>query len=249
MTRTLSARPTMWSMSGPGAGVNGGRIVAEGTPADIIRQSEFADRRISQRRARDHRCRERRAKNPLTALTKDHRRARHQPQKRHHRNSAGDYSPPSPACPAAASRRCSIDTLYKALARRFERRAAKPPARFDRIEGIEHIDKIIDIDQSPIGRTPRSNPATYTGAFTPIREWFAGLPRQKRAATSPAASPSTSRAAAARPARATASSRSRCTSCPTSTSPATSARASATDPRDAGGAVQGQVHRQGKHRS
>ena len=49
-------------------------------------------------------------------------------------------------------------------------------ADFDRIEGLEHLDKVIDIDQSPIGRTPRSNPATYTGAFTPIRDWFAGLP-------------------------------------------------------------------------
>jgi excinuclease ABC subunit A len=53
------------------------------------------------------------------------------------------------------------------------------PAPHDRIEGLEHLDKVIDIDQSPIGRTPRSNPATYTGAFTPIREWFAGLPEAK----------------------------------------------------------------------
>ena len=51
--------------------------------------------------------------------------------------------------------------------------------RIDRIEGLEHLDKVIDIDQSPIGRTPRSNPATYAGAFTPIREWFAGLPEAK----------------------------------------------------------------------
>jgi excinuclease ABC subunit A len=50
------------------------------------------------------------------------------------------------------------------------------PAPHDGIDGVEHLDKIIDIDQSPIGRTPRSNPATYTGAFTPIRDWFAGLP-------------------------------------------------------------------------
>ena len=53
------------------------------------------------------------------------------------------------------------------------------PRRTRRIEGLEHLDKVIDIDQSPIGRTPRSNPATYTGAFTPIREWFAGLPEAK----------------------------------------------------------------------
>jgi excinuclease ABC subunit A len=71
-----------------------------------------------------------------------------------------------------------VDTLYKALARRLNN-ASEAPAPYDRIEGIEHLDKIIDIDQSPIGRTPRSNPATYTGAFTPIREWFAGLPESK----------------------------------------------------------------------
>ena len=71
-----------------------------------------------------------------------------------------------------------IDTLYKALARRLNG-ASEAPAPHDRIEGVEHLDKIIDIDQSPIGRTPRSNPATYTGAFTPIREWFAGLPEAK----------------------------------------------------------------------
>ncbi len=71
-----------------------------------------------------------------------------------------------------------IDTLYKAVARRLNN-AREHPGEHDRIEGLEHLDKVIDIDQSPIGRTPRSNPATYTGAFTPIREWFAGLPEAK----------------------------------------------------------------------
>ncbi len=71
-----------------------------------------------------------------------------------------------------------VDTLYKAIARKLNN-ASDAPAPHDRIEGLEHLDKIIDIDQSPIGRTPRSNPATYTGAFTPIREWFAGLPESK----------------------------------------------------------------------
>jgi excinuclease ABC subunit A len=71
-----------------------------------------------------------------------------------------------------------IDTLYNAVARKLNG-ASLSPAAHDRIEGLEHIDKIIDIDQSPIGRTPRSNPATYTGAFAPIREWFAGLPESK----------------------------------------------------------------------
>ncbi len=68
-----------------------------------------------------------------------------------------------------------VETLYKALARRLHKARANP-GKHEGIEGLEYLDKIIDIDQSPIGRTPRSNPATYIGAFTPIREWFAGLP-------------------------------------------------------------------------
>ncbi len=72
----------------------------------------------------------------------------------------------------------TIDTLYRAVARRLNG-ARDVPAEHARIEGLEYLDKVIDIDQSPIGRTPRSNPATYTGAFTPIREWFAGLPEAK----------------------------------------------------------------------
>ncbi|HYM29846.1 MAG TPA: excinuclease ABC subunit UvrA [Candidatus Cybelea sp.] len=68
-----------------------------------------------------------------------------------------------------------VETLYKAIARRLNG-AREHPGAHERIDGLEHLDKIVDIDQSPIGRTPRSNPATYTGAFGPIREWFAGLP-------------------------------------------------------------------------
>ncbi len=71
-----------------------------------------------------------------------------------------------------------IETLYKAAARRVMG-ARENPAEHERIDGFEFIDKVIDIDQSPIGRTPRSNPATYTGAFTPIRDWFTGLPEAK----------------------------------------------------------------------
>src|SRR2546426_4434296 len=70
------------------------------------------------------------------------------------------------------------DILYRALARQFYRARGVPGAH-DRIEGLDHIDKVIDIDQSPIGRTPRSNPATYTGLFTPIRELFTYLPESK----------------------------------------------------------------------
>ena len=72
----------------------------------------------------------------------------------------------------------TIETLYKAAARRLNN-ASDAPAAHERNEGLEHFDKVIDIDQSPIGRTPRSNPATYTGAFQPIRDWFAQLPESK----------------------------------------------------------------------
>jgi excinuclease ABC subunit A len=71
-----------------------------------------------------------------------------------------------------------IETIYKGVARKLNN-AREHPAEHDLLEGVEYIDKIIDIDQSPIGRTPRSNPATYTGAFTPIREWFAELPESR----------------------------------------------------------------------
>ena len=71
-----------------------------------------------------------------------------------------------------------LETLWKALARDLHR-AQELPSKCEKIEGIHHLDKVVVIDQSPIGRTPRSNPATYTGAFTPIREWFAGLPEAK----------------------------------------------------------------------
>ena len=71
-----------------------------------------------------------------------------------------------------------VETLYKALARKLNR-ASTSPAPYESLEGLQHLDKVIEIDQSPIGRTPRSNPATYTGAFGPIRDWFAGLPEAK----------------------------------------------------------------------
>ena len=81
--------------------------------------------------------------------------------------------------PGARGRRGTHEKdVTLAIARKLNN-ASDAPAPCDKIEGLEHIDKIIDIDQSPIGRTPRSHPATYTGAFTPIREWFAGLREAK----------------------------------------------------------------------
>ncbi|MDA1073046.1 MAG: ATP-binding cassette domain-containing protein, partial [Proteobacteria bacterium] len=71
-----------------------------------------------------------------------------------------------------------IETLYQALTKKLNGTRVHPGAH-ERIDGIQFLDKVVDIDQSPIGRTPRSNPATYTGAFTPIRDWFTGLPESK----------------------------------------------------------------------
>ena len=82
-----------------------------------------------------------------------------------------------------------LETLWKALSRQLHK-AREIPAPYDKLTGMDLLDKVVDIDQSPIGRTPRSNPATYTGAFTPIREWFAGLPESKAAAIPPAGSAS-----------------------------------------------------------
>ena len=160
---------------GPGAGVHGGHIVAEGTPDDIManpasltgqylngvreiaipeRRPPNAHRLLKVVGARGNNLKNITAEIPLglfTAVT---------------------------GVSGGGKSTLLVDTLYKALARRLNG-ANEAPAPHDRIEGIEHLDKIIDIDQSPIGRTPRSNPATYTGAFTPIREWFAGLPESR----------------------------------------------------------------------
>jgi excinuclease ABC subunit A len=72
----------------------------------------------------------------------------------------------------------TLDTLFRAVSRKLMK-TSEIPFPYEKLEGLEFLDKVIDIDQSPIGRTPRSNPATYTGCFTPIREWFAGLPEAK----------------------------------------------------------------------
>ena len=161
---------------GPGAGIHGGHIVAQGTPDQVManpasmtgeyltgvrqipmpkqRRTPTKGRALKVIGARENNLQNVTAEIPLGILT----------------------------CVTGVSgggkSTFLIDTIYKAAARKLNG-AREAPGAHDRIEGFEHLDKVIDIDQSPIGRTPRSNPATYTGAFTPIRDWFAGLPESK----------------------------------------------------------------------
>ena len=108
------------------------------------------------------------------------------------------------------------DVLYNALTAAKGQVTGGPTAEVDRVEGAEWIDEVVLVDQSPIGRTPRSNPVTYIKAFDAIRELFAACPRARSAATPPDISRSTFPAGAARPARATAPSPSKCSFSPTS---------------------------------
>ncbi len=160
---------------GPGAGIHGGNLIAQGSVDDLIAaEDSWTGKYLSGELAVP--IPERRAKNPSRTLKIIGARG----------NNLKNVSAEIPlglfTCVTGVSgggkSTLLIDTLYKAVARRLNG-ANEAPAPFDRIEGLEHLDKVIDIDQSPIGRTPRSNPATYTGAFTPIREWFAGLPESK----------------------------------------------------------------------
>ncbi len=160
---------------GPGAGVHGGHIVAQGTVQDLIAEpASYTGKYLSGELMVP--IPERRPKNPARTLALVNARG----------NNLKSITAEIPlglfTCVTGVSgggkSTLLVDTLYKAIARRLNG-ASEAPAPHDRIEGLEHLDKVIDIDQSPIGRTPRSNPATYTGAFTPIREWFAGLPEAK----------------------------------------------------------------------
>jgi excinuclease ABC subunit A len=160
---------------GPGAGIHGGEIIAHGTTADIIKARKSITGKYLSGEL-DVPIPERRAPNPRRQLRVVGARG----------NNLKNVSAEIPmglfTCITGVSgggkSTLLIDTLYKAIARRLND-AHDAPAPFDKIEGLEFLDKVIDIDQSPIGRTPRSNPATYTGAFTPIREWYAGLPESK----------------------------------------------------------------------
>ena len=160
---------------GPGAGVHGGEIVARGTYEDIIGEpssitGKYLSGELSVEMPLERRKPARRSLKVVGATGNNLK------------NVTAEIPLGLFTCVTGVSgggkSTLLIDTLYKTLSRRINN-SSEHPAPHKAIEGVEHIDKIIDIDQSPIGRTPRSNPATYTGAFTPIRDWYAGLPEAK----------------------------------------------------------------------
>ena len=161
---------------GPGAGVNGGNIVAEGTPQQILdNPNSLTGKYLSGRMGI-----------PIPAERREPRKGKSLSVKGATGNNLKNVSVDIPLGMFVAITGVSgggkstlmIDTMYQAIARRLNG-ARVVPAPHESLTGLEFLDKVIDIDQSPIGRTPRSNPATYTGAFTPLREWFAGLPEAK----------------------------------------------------------------------
>ena len=160
---------------GPGAGRHGGRIVAEGTPEEIAEHPESptgaylsgraaiavpaARRPVGGKKLRLEGCREHNLKNVAVDLP------------------LGCFIAVTGVSGSGKSTLIN-DTLYRALAQRLYR-AKDPPGRFRRLSGAQWIDKVIDVNQAPIGRTPRSNPATYTGAFGAIRELFRQVPEAR----------------------------------------------------------------------
>jgi excinuclease ABC subunit A len=161
---------------GPGAGIHGGKVVAFGTPDEVmanpnsltgqyltgVREVPLPTKRRKIKRGHNITVKGARSNNLKNITTK--------------------FPLSTMTCITGVSgggkSSLVVDTLYKGLSRKLNN-ARIHPGDHDSIEGIERIDKIVDIDQSPIGRTPRSNPATYTGAFTHIRDWFANLPEAK----------------------------------------------------------------------
>ncbi|HBK06239.1 MAG TPA: excinuclease ABC subunit A, partial [Acetobacteraceae bacterium] len=161
---------------GPAAGVNGGHVIAEGTPAEVAANPKsLTGDYLSGRRMI-----------PVPPMRRPMQKDRVLRVVGARGNNLKNLSAEFPlgtfTCVTGVSgggkSTLVIDTLYKAAARRLMGAGTVPTAH-DRIEGLDQIDKIIDIDQSPIGRTPRSNPATYTDLFAPIRDWFAELPEAR----------------------------------------------------------------------
>ena len=160
---------------GPAAGIHGGHVIAAGTPEEVMKSADsITAQYLTGRRRIELPAQRRRGTGHKLTVTGA--------KANNLQNIKASFPLGALSCITGVSgggkSTLVIDTLYKALARKLMG-AREHPGAYDKIEGAEHLDKVIDIDQSPIGRTPRSNPATYTGASTPIRDWFAGLPEAK----------------------------------------------------------------------
>ncbi|WP_128254261.1 excinuclease ABC subunit UvrA [Falsirhodobacter deserti] len=160
---------------GPGAGVHGGQVVAHGTPEQIAANPQSVTGQYLNGTRFIPFSAERRKGNgkKLTVVKASGNNLQ---------DVTADFPLGKFVCVTGVSgggkSTLTIETLFKTAALKLNG-ARETPAPCETIKGFEHLDKVIDIDQRPIGRTPRSNPATYTGAFTPIRDWFAGLPESK----------------------------------------------------------------------
>ena len=162
---------------GPGAGIHGGKIIAQGTPAEIKKSTDSITGQYLS--GRQH--------IPIPDKIRPGYEGKEVVLTGARVNNLQDLAITlklgtfTAITGVSGSGKSSliINTFYKAALKFLEPKSKIYPAEYDSIKGLEHIDKIIDINQSPIGRTPRSNPATYTGAFTPIRDWFTELPESK----------------------------------------------------------------------
>jgi excinuclease ABC subunit A len=161
---------------GPKAGVHGGEIIVAGTPTKIKRaRKSITGQYLTGKREIEV---------PATRRKMDKKKALRVCGARGNnlKNVTADFPLGLMTCVTGVSgggkSTLTMETLYKQAARTLNKSSVTPMPH-DSVEGLDQLDKIINIDQSPIGRTPRSNPATYTGAFTPIRDWFSGLPEAK----------------------------------------------------------------------
>lgn len=160
---------------GPGAGVHGGEVVSHGVPAAIASdENSITGQYLNGSREISVPATRRKGNKKKLQVVKA--------TGNNLKNVTIDYPLGKFVCVTGVSgggkSTLTIETLFKTASMRLNG-ARQTPAPCQTIKGLEHLDKVIDIDQRPIGRTPRSNPATYTGAFTPIRDWFAGLPESK----------------------------------------------------------------------
>lgn len=160
---------------GPGAGVHGGQVVSHGTP-DVVANdpNSLTGQYLTGKRRIEVPTERRKGKKKSLKVVKA--------TGNNLKNMTVEFPLGQFVCVTGVSgggkSTLTIETLFKTASMRLNG-ARQTPAPCETIKGLEHLDKVIDIDQRAIGRTPRSNPATYTGAFTPMRDWFAGLPESK----------------------------------------------------------------------